>query len=252
MGRGRGGGGGPERGRRAPSTSGAMGVPVLLVALLWVVLLVVLATGCADSLEPEVPGRTVEAFVQDDPQSTFPDVRPTDGSVFLSPVEVPPPGRSVGSTGAGTFAGTAAGDFRVSLSVDGVDWVHLGSLNGITVQLQTSGDAASVHGAQSAPFRTYAHVRLSLRDVEITLEEGSTVGTLVLAEDRKVSLAAGREASFDRVVDPFPIDSRSGALIFFELNSEQWLTPTAVQRGSVDPEAVEAALTVRVRSVRTG
>lgn len=229
-----------------------MGVPVLLVALLWIVLLVALASGCADSLEPEVPGRTVEAFVQDDPQSAFPDVRPADGSLFLPPVDVPPPGGSVGSTGAAAFSGTAAGDFRVSLSVDGADWVHLGSLNGITVQLQTSGERASVHGARSAPFRTYSRVRLTLRDVEITLEEGGTVGTLLLTEDRKVSLAADQEASFDRVVDPFPIDSRSGALIFFELNSEQWLTPTAVQRGSVDPAAVEAALTVRVRSVKTG
>ncbi len=171
-------------------------------------------SGCSESLGPDAG--SAEAFVHDDP----------------------PPGS--------TFAGTAAGDFYASISTDGETWLDLGSPNGITVELQ-SASATTVHGAQSVPHSTYRWVRLSFRDVQIKVAAGSTIGGTTFDGEQTVELAANEEISAPIQVGAFEIDDASGAVISFDLNSDEWLTLDRVLAGAIAGAVVVDHLTVTVR-----
>ncbi len=171
-------------------------------------------SGCAsDSLRPDAG--SAQAFVHDDPP--------------------------LGST----FAGTAAGDFYASISADGQTWFDLGSPNGISVQLQ-SASATTVHGAQSVPEGTYRWVRLSFRDVQIKVAAGSAIGGTTFDEEQTVELAANEEVSVPIQVGPFEIDDASGAVISFDLNSEEWLTLERVQAGEIAGQEIVDFVTASV------
>ncbi len=179
----------------------------LLIAL-------VALSGCAgDGLGPDAG--SAEAFVHDDPP--------------------------LGST----FAGTAAGDFSASISADGQTWLDLGSPNGITVQLQ-SASATTVHGAQSVLGGTYRWVRLSFRDVQIKVAAGSAIGGTTFDDEQTVELAANEEVSVPIQVGPFEIDDASGAVISFDLNSEEWLTVDRVLAGAITGAEMVDQVTVTV------
>ena len=174
-----------------------------------------LLTGCSSSTVGPDEG-SAEAFVSDDPAAQT------------------------------TYAGTAAGDFFASVSTDGRTWANLGTPNGITVQLQSS-DATTVHGAQGVPPAEYRWVRLSFRDVELKIAEGSTIGGTTFDEEQTVELAPDEPGLVPIQVEPFRIDEVSAALISFDLNSEEWLTAARVQAGTIAAEEVVDHVTVSVR-----
>ena len=163
-----------------------------------------------------------------------PDLAQSEAFVFDDPV----------ATGA-SYSGTAAGDFQASLSADGVTWIDLGSLNGITVSLANSAEA-TVHGAQAVPTGTFRWVRLILRDVEITVAAGSTIGGVTFPQEMKADLAVGTPLSIQRLVSEFTVTEGEGSTIRFDLNSDSWLTAEAVQNGLVPLAEVEAAVTASV------
>ena len=145
-----------------------------------------------------------------------------------------------------TFAGTAAGEFYASISTDGQAWLDLGSPNGITIELQ-SASATTVHGAQSVPHGTYRWARLSFRNVQIKVAAGSTIGGTTFEGEQTVELAANEETSVPIRVGPFEIDEGSGAVISFDLNSEEWLTLERVLAGAIPGAVVVDHITVTVR-----
>jgi hypothetical protein len=183
-----------------------------------------------DPSGPDGSGR-IEAFVIDDPQSASPSVTdaPGDGIAI---------DRS--TTGRAAFTGTAQGDFQASISVDGQTWVDLGSLNGITVDLQTTGQETSVHGEQSVPVGTYAHVRLILDGVNAELSAGSVIGAITLGVDTFVSVNGGGQVVIERTIPPFSIEADADARLVFDLNAEAWLTESALTLGSAAAAEVQA------------
>ena len=144
------------------------------------------------------------------------------------------------------YAGTAAGDFYASVSTDGRTWANLGTPNGITVELQ-SADLTTVHGAQGVPAAEYRWVRLSFRDVELKIAEGSTIGGTTFDDEQTVELAPDEPGLVPIQVEPFRIDPASAAIISFDLNSEEWLTADRVLAGTIAAEEVVDHVTVTVR-----
>ncbi len=76
----------------------------------------------------------------------------------------------------GAFSGELSGAVQVNVSSGGANWLDLGSLNGITIALQSDSDTSNVHGKQDAPVSTYSQVRLIFDGVDAELKAGSIIG----------------------------------------------------------------------------
>lgn len=149
---------------------------------------------------------------------------------------------------APAFSGTLATNANVSVSVDGQSWVDLGSPNGITIQLQSRNDSTNVHGEVDIPAGTYRHVRLTLRESQVTVKEGSSVGGTTLSADVNLTIGgAGAEVEIRKEVPSFTASDLT--VISFDLNSRTWLTTQTLQSGVVAAAQVQQATTVMVRSL---
>ncbi len=148
-----------------------------------------------------------------------------------------------------SFSGELNGDVQVSISEDGSTWFDLGSLNGITVPLQTNVVRTTVHGEQDAPVGTYSWVRVTLSEVRAGLNGGSSIGTTFLAGYTEVPLGGNDElVEVVLQVPPFDVeasDSQQRA-ITITMNSPAWMTEAALQALVVDDAAIVAAVTALV------
>lgn len=147
-----------------------------------------------------------------------------------------------------SFAGDLNGDIQVSISEDGSTWLDLGSLNGITVPLQTGGIRTTVHGEQDAPTGTYSWVSLTMSGVRARLNGGSSIGNTFLTGNTEVPL--GGSDDFVEVTLQIRFDVVAGEsqrrFITFNMNSSNWMTEAALQASVVDDAAIEAAVTASV------
>lgn len=181
------------------------------------------AVGCAETTTNVVVTASAEAFVRDDPNE---------------------PSGSGGSGDGSDYSGTAAGDFRAEVRSDTEGWVRLGSLNGITLQLQSGDGGTTVHGRVSVPASSYARARLVLRDVELTVKAGSVVGDRTLTTDAKVQLASGQEVVIERSVGPVSATGEADLEVNWDLNSKAWLTESVLEAGSVSGAELQEHATV--------
>lgn len=179
--------------------------------------------GCdEDPLDPDVTG-IVDAVVQDNPQQVA-------SAAFSDP------------EATNAFSGTAAGDMHVSLRTTDGEWVDVGSPNGITVNLQSSG-ATTVHGPTSVPVADYDRVRLTMSEVEVTVEAGSVIEETTLQGDAKATIAADAPLVVERTVAEFSISESGTAMVVFELNAENWLNLSVLDAGAIDDDAVRSNVT---------
>ncbi len=153
-------------------------------------------------------------------------------------------------TGASTVTGSLAGNVNVSLSSDGVQWVDLGSPNGITVPLQVAGGTTTVHGEEDAAAGSYTRVRLIFQGVSARISAGSVIGGTTLTSEANLGLG-GTDQRIEMVVTvpAFTVEADDNVrwTIVFDLHSQLWLTAAAVQAGSVQDAAVQNAVTVTTR-----
>jgi hypothetical protein len=179
-----------------------------------------ISSACSDSPVGPSSGTRVEAVVQDSP------------------------------AGSPTVTGTLAGN--VSASVwDGDRWSDIGSPNGITMPLQTTGRSTTVHGQASIPSASYSRVRLVLQGVTARIARGSVIGGTTLTADVNLPLGGSDErVELIVSVDTFSVqpDSSIRRVIVFELRSQQWLTAQALQSNRVDDAAMQAAVTAITRA----
>ncbi len=147
------------------------------------------------------------------------------------------------------FTGTVSGNIQVSISSDGSTWVDLGSLNGITIVLQSNADATNIHGEVSVPVGSYSQVRLTFSNVSADLDAGSVVGATTL--DNGASIALGGSDEQAEVIKPLNFsvveDAAVRTSLTFRLNSEDWLTEAALTAGFVEDDAL-VNITVSSRS----
>lgn len=149
-----------------------------------------------------------------------------------------------------TFFGELSGDVQVSVSAGGTNWFDLGSLNGITIALQSDSDTTNVHGEQDAPVGTYSQARLVFDGVAAELNAGSMIGTTTLTSDRVIPLGgADGRVEIIKVVAPFSVVSDPGTRrsILFLLNSRLWITEASLQQGVVEDAAIQSAVTAVTR-----
>lgn len=148
------------------------------------------------------------------------------------------------------FSGELSGDVQVSISSGGVNWFDLGSLNGITIALQSDSDTSDVHSEQDAPVNTYSHVRLILDGVDAELKAGSVIGATTLASDAVVGLGGSdRRVEIVKQVAPFSVvsDEEIRRGILFLLNSRLWITEGSLQQGVVEDAPIQGAVTAVTR-----
>lgn len=153
-------------------------------------------------------------------------------------------------SGTPTYTGSLAGNVNVSLSSDGVQWVDLGSPNGITIPLQVASGATTVHGEEEAPAGSYTQVRLIFQGVSARILAGSVVGGTTLTSEASLALG-GSDQRIEMVVTvpAFTVEADDDVrrTIVFDLHSQLWLTAAALQAGSVQDAAVQSAVTVTTR-----
>jgi hypothetical protein len=142
--------------------------------------------------------------------------------------------------------GTLSGSFAASIR-DGSRWVDLGSPNVMTVGLQVpvfSVAPTSVHGEQDAPPGPYDWARLVLEGVSANVASGSRVSGITLNSDATVRLGGSDHYVELRYPARFTLsdDPAVRQVVVFQLNSQAWLTSSAVQSGQVEDAALQAAI----------
>ena len=195
--------------------------------------ILVAAAACGDDDGPAGPGgrARAEAVIRDDPSRVSASTAASEGAGAPAP-----------------FTATMTTNANVAISTDGQTWVDLGSPNGITVNLQTTGDSTTVHGEVDAPLGTYAHVRLTLRGTQVTVKAGSQIGTTTLSSN--VVLAVGgtdAQVVIQKQVAPVTLRTSGRTRFVFELNSEAWVTPANLQTRAVSDAEVQQSTQVAVR-----
>ncbi|NIM52930.1 MAG: hypothetical protein GTO22_27450 [Gemmatimonadales bacterium] len=150
-----------------------------------------------------------------------------------------------------SFMGELNGNVQVSISSDGSSWFDLGSLNGVTIMLQSNTDSTNVHGEQTVPADQYSRVRLTFQNVSAELLAGSTVGTTTLQSDVSIALG-GSDHGVEVItqVGGFQVlaDTTVRRSIILDLHSDQWITEAAVASQVVEDAAIQGAVTVTTRS----
>lgn len=156
------------------------------------------------------------------------------------------------SAGSPTVSGTLSGNIFASVW-DGDRWVDLGSPNGITIPLQVADRVVTIHGEQSVPAVSYSRVRIVLQGVTARLASGSMIGGMVLVNEASLALG-GADHHVDVVIQvpAFSVEADTSfkRTIVFELFSQQWLTPAALQAGRVDDGALRSAMKATTRLER--
>lgn len=149
-----------------------------------------------------------------------------------------------------SFSGELSGDVQVAISDNGSDWTNLGSLNGITVNLQSDSDSSNVHGEQDAPVGNYSHVRLTFDGVVAEFLSGSTVGGTTLTQDTTIALGGAddrveiiKPVSFD-----VPGDGTTRVSINFNLHSADWLTEASLTSQVIEDAPIQTGVTVTTRT----
>ena len=147
------------------------------------------------------------------------------------------------------FSGTVSGTSRCRFSSDGSSWVDLGSLNGITIELQSNADTTSVHGEISVPVGSYSRVRLTFSNVSADLDAGSVIGNTTLTNSQTADLdGSDQQAEVIKSLNfSVPEDETVRISLQFRLNSASWLTEAALAAGFVEDDAL-ASITVSSRS----
>ncbi len=155
--------------------------------------------------------------------------------------------RDAPGTTAPAYQGSLTTNANAFIAANGTQWVQLGSPNGITVKLQNA-DSTNVHGAVDAPVGTYTRVRLVLRDVEVVVKAGASVGGITLTSD--VTLAVGgtdREVVIETQVAPFVVTENDRVTVDIRLDSGVWINAQNLQTRTVSDAAIIAAATIAVK-----
>lgn len=145
------------------------------------------------------------------------------------------------------YSGTVSGDARVEVSADGETWTELDESSQVEVDLQASGGGATVHADASVPLESFTRVRLVLDGADARLEAGSTVGGVTLDSETTVTLGSDGQAVVEVQLDQsLDASADTDAMISFDLNSEAWITESAVTAGAVAASEIESATVVTV------
>lgn len=179
------------------------------------------------------------ASMQDNPQSTSPDVR-TSGRHGLAAV-----------SGSGSFSGTLTGQAKAEIQTSSGTWVDLGSLNQASLALQDASSEVVVNQSTTVDAGTYVAVRLVLSNVDAHLDAGSTFGSTSLSSSADVTV--GGSDGTVTITKQIQVNVEQGATtrVVFDLNTESWFDSTNVQNRMVADSRVQSAVQAASQSAVT-
>ncbi|WP_425154405.1 hypothetical protein [Candidatus Palauibacter sp.] len=176
-----------------------------------------LAAGCADTTRPEAVFKgTLNVVVADD-----------------------------GAGAPGSFSGRLSADFRVSISRDGSDWVHLGVPTQVDLELQAAGGALNLHPPIDVPAGTYPYLRIVGGWGLARIEGGAEVGGRSFPDPVHLRVGEERLAIETRLATAIFVAPGGHMTLRIDLNSEAWVSPENLEAGRVPQADVETALTDR-------
>ena len=197
------------------------------------------SAGCSDDgTGPDGSGNGyARAVMMDDPNVT--NQHATAPTLQLS--------RSGVAAYTGSFTGTA----QIAISADGDTWIDLGSPAQVSVEAQSASDETVVHGEATVPAGTYTRIRVTFEGVNIELDAGSTIGGLTLTAGATVVVGGGDgEVVIEKQVSGFTVaaDADARTEVVFDLNSEAWVTESAVTGGVVSDAQVQSEMSAWTRA----
>ena len=146
-------------------------------------------------------------------------------------------------SGAAAYTGEFTGTAQIAISADGATWIDLGSPAQVTVDAQSSGNETVVHGEATVPAGTYTRIRVTFEGMNIQLDAGSTIGGLTLTAGATIVVGgADGEVVIEKQVSGFTVaaDASARTDVVFDLNSEAWVTESAVTGGVVSDAEVRS------------
>jgi hypothetical protein len=161
------------------------------------------------------------------------------------------PTLSFSRAGVAAFTGEFSGTAQIAISADGSTWIDLGSPAQVTVDAQSAGDETVVHGEATVPAGTYTMIRVTFEGVNIQLDAGSTIGGLTLTAGASVVVGgADGEVVIEKQVSGFTVsaDASTRTEVVFDLNSEAWVTESAVTGGVVSDAEVRSQTSAWTRA----
>lgn len=211
-------------GKKVRSLAGVVTVSALVLGV----------TACSNSTAPQMG--QAGASIQDNPQSTSPDLRARGPHVLTA------------TSGSGGFSGTLTGSATVQIQSSSGAWVDVGSLSQANVQLQDASSETVVSQSTTVDAGTYVAVRLVLSNVHAHLSAGGTVGGSTLATSTDVTIGG----SDDRVTitKQLNVQVNGGATtrLVFDLNTEQWFDASNLQSKVVADARVQSAVQAATQS----
>lgn len=145
---------------------------------------------------------------------------------------------STGGTNPSTYQGTLTGTAQVQISTDGHAWVAVGQPRDVSVALASTANVTTLSAGASVPVGAYAYVRLVFSSGAQASVSGQVGGTS--ANGTVVSLGSG-QVVIQKQIQPVTLRAGTNARVVWDLNSELWLTPAAMQSRTAAATAVQAA-----------
>lgn len=180
---------------------------------------VAFAAGCGDTTRPE--------------------------AVFMGTLNVVVTDDGVAVADAGVFAGRLSADFRVSISRDGSEWVHLGVPATVDMELQTPGAALKLHPPVDVPAGTYPYLRITGGWGVARIEDGADVGGRTFPEPAHLRVGEDRLWIETRLPTAISVAPGGHMTLEIDLNSERWISRDNLEAGRVSEADVATALTFR-------
>jgi len=144
-----------------------------------------------------------------------------------------------GGTSSSTYGGTLTGTVQAQISTDGQAWVSLGQPQSVSLALASTTNASTLTANASVPVGTYAHVRLVFTSGVQAALNGTIGGTNV--NGTVVSLGSG-QVVIQKQIQPVTLNAGANARVVWDLNSETWLTASALQSRTAAAAAVQSAV----------
>lgn len=143
-----------------------------------------------------------------------------------------------GGTSTATYGGTLTGNVQAQISTDGQAWVSLGEPRSVSLTLASATDAVTLSASASVPVGTYAYARLVFTSGAQASLTGTIGGSSV--NGTVVSLGGGQMV-IQKQIQPVTLGAGTNARLAWDLNSETWLTSTALQSRTAAAAAVQSA-----------
>lgn len=143
-----------------------------------------------------------------------------------------------GGSGSSTYSGTFTGTVETQISVDGQSWVSLGQPRAVSFSLQSTNSSAQLAANVTIPAGTYAYVRLVFNSGVQAQVSGTVGGTT--ASGTTIAFGSG-QVVIQKQIQPVTVTAGTTIRVVWDLNSELWLTASALQSRTAAAAAIQAA-----------